>query len=94
VLEIENKQTPFRRHLQSHGIWVDKRKAPPSVENVPNLSEEETQEIHVSLASYIITDYLPLSMVDSTGFRKFVKSLGTPYDVPSRKTIEKYVLTL
>jgi hypothetical protein len=88
--------TNLGRHLQKHDTYDPQKpqNIPPSALSGPQLSVEETKDIHRSLASFIITDYQALSLADSVGFRQFVKKLNPGYTVPSRQTITPYVLDL
>lgn len=45
----------------------------------------EKSDIMEALIAMVVEDYLPFSIVDGSGFKKFVKSLNPSYVPPTRQ---------
>lgn len=50
------------------------------------------KKIDDALLLLFVKDFQPFSVVEDTGFRKFVEDLNPPYQLPSRKTITETLL--
>lgn len=56
------------------------------------LNVSATKKIDEALMKLFIEDYQPFSIVEDSGFRKFVTELNPSYQLPSRKTISTVLL--
>ena len=50
------------------------------------------QRIEEALVEMITTDLQPSSIVEDSGFKKFVRTLDPQYEMPSRRTIMRKIL--
>jgi len=53
------------------------------------ISDIEQQKMDINIAKYIMKSKLPLSHIDSKGFKDFCKLLIPNYDPPSKQTLKK-----
>ena len=62
-----------------------------STENCSTLKDKHAL-LNSFLLQFIITGFLPFVVVENEWFKRFVKTLGTSYNLPCRKTISGGVL--
>ena len=76
-------KTPAQAKVQSTLVaWQQSRKT---------LTSQRYESINKSLAIMCATDLRPTSIVNGEGFKRFVNKLNPDYQVPSKKTVTKYV---
>lgn len=66
-------------------------------QNAPSASElcvNQKRVFEDAIAEFVISDYRPISVVSSPGFRNMIKTIHGTYEPPSRQTIDRRVTAL
>jgi hypothetical protein len=71
----------------------DKQSTVTSFFNSPRkLTSTQSEKITQAIAEMIVTDYIPLSIVEGEGFRSLMQLVAPDYVIPCRKTVRSRIL--
>ena len=74
-------------------VAVSQRPRQIQMEESFSRSRPTKEQVDRALAMFIVTDMLPLRVVETPGFKYFMKCVRPEYTIPTRKTIGKRIIT-